>query len=519
VLRQTYTSSLRGGGPDASYNLGAGYSHNDNYLPGGEQSAQSSPTVYGGMRFARGNLSIDLSGRSYIQNVPAVVNPKLVETGFVFFAKPFHEDQQVKNQGLGARLGISATAWWQHTVVAGLDHYSLDFEYTRPRLTTPDDTLLAVFNQSRTKMSIGYNTSVQGTLSGGLRGSLTAGVDHYSVPINQFFTFGALNTTGSIRPVPGQPVSASRTITNNTGYFAQAQLNVRDALFLTGGLRAEENSGFGDSLGTPISPRIGASYVQPLAGVTLKLRTSWGRAIRAPAPGYKLASASTTQIQLANPTLGPERQHGWDAGIDAVFGARGSISATYYDQTADDLIEFVSLPAQQPTIQAQNVGRVANTGLELEGTLGLGPLTMKAHYGYSRARIEQLAPNYGGDLLVGDQTLATPKHTAGASVTMGLTSRTTISAGLTYVGSWNQYDYVAEFRCFAGTEPCRPEFRDYIVKYPGFVRANTTIAHDITPLLSGFISVDNLTNNTAYELDNLSPVIGRITTAGIRFRH
>lgn len=519
VLRQTYTASLRGGGPDASYNLGAGYSHNDNYLPGGEQSAQSSPTVYGGMRFARRNLSIDLSGRSYIQNVPAVVNPELVGTGFVFFAKPFHEDQQVKNQGLGARLAISAAPWWQHTVVAGLDHYSLDFEYTRPRLTTPDDTLLAVFNQSRTKMSIGYNTAVQGTLSGDLRASLTAGVDHYSVPINQFFTLGALNTTGTIRPAPGQPVSASRTVTNNTGYFVQAQLGLRDALFLTGGVRAEENSGFGDSLGTPISPRIGGSYVQRLAGATLKLRTSWGRAIRPPAPGYKLASAGATQIQLANPTLGPERQHGWDAGVDAAFGSRASLSLTYYDQTADDLIDFVSLPGSQPTIQAQNVGRVANTGLELEGTLGVGPLTAKAHYGYTRARIEQLAPNYGGDLLIGDQTLATPKHTAGASVTMAPTNRMTVSAGFTYVGSWNQYDYVAEFRCFAGTEPCRPAFRDYIVKYPGFVRVNASVTHEITPLLSGFISFDNLTNNTAFELDNLSPVIGRITTAGIRFHH
>jgi outer membrane receptor protein involved in Fe transport len=519
VLRQTYAASLRGGGPDANYNLGAGYSHSDNYLPGGENSVQSNPSVYGGMRFARGVLSIDVSGRSYLQNVPAVLNPELAGTGFVFFSKPFHEDQQTKNQGLGARLDVAATSWWQHTIVAGLDHYSLEFEYTQPRLTTPDDTLLAVFNQSRTKMSLGYNTSVQGILGRGLYGSLTAGVDHYSVPINQFFTFGALNTTGSIQTVPDQPVSASRTITNNTGYFAQAQLSIRDALYLTGGLRAEENSGFGDSLGTPVSPRIGASYVQQLAGVTLKLRSSWGRAIRPPAPGYKLASVGTTQIQLANPTLGPERQQGWDAGADAVFGARGSLSVTYYDQTADDLIEFVSLPTPQPAIQAQNVGRVANTGLEVEGTLALGPMTMKASYGYSRARIEQLAPNYTGDLLVGDQTLATPKHSAGALVTVTPLAGTSISAGLTYVGSWNQYDYVAEFRCFGGTGPCQPTFRDYIVEYPSFVRVNATIAQQITPMLSGFISLDNLTNNTSFELDNLSPVVGRITTAGIRFHH
>jgi outer membrane receptor protein involved in Fe transport len=146
-------------------------------------------------------------------------------------------------------------------------------------------------------------------------------------------------------------------------------------------------------------------------------------------------------------------------------------------------------------------------------------MTMKASYGYSRARIEQLAPNYTGDLLVGDQTLATPKHAAGALVTVTPLAGTSISAGLTYVGSWNQYDYVAEFRCFGGTGPCQPTFRDYIVEYPSFVRVNATIARQITPMLSGFISLDNLTNDTSFELDNLSPVVGRIATAGIRFHH
>ncbi len=519
VLRQAYAASLQGGGPDGSYQLGAGYSRSENYLPGGEQSAQSVPSVYGGMRVARGVVSVDISGRSYIQNVPAVVNPELVSSGVPFFSKPFHQAQQVKNQGMGARLGIGATAWWQHALVAGVDYYSLEYEYTQPRLTTPDDTLLAVFNQSRTKLSIGYHTSVQGAIGSDVSAALTGGVDHYSLPISQFFTFGALSTTGSIQTAPGQPVTASRTMTHNTGYFAQAQVGIRDALFLTGGLRAEENSDFGDSLGTPLSPRMGASYVRSLGGATLKLRTSWGRAIRAPAPGFKLASVGATQIQLANPTLGPERQQGWDAGIDVVFASRGRLSITYYDQTADDLIELVSLPAPEPTIQAQNVGRVANTGFELEGSLTAGPMSMKAHYGYSRARIEQLAPNYTGDLLIGDQTLGTPRHTAGASVTVAPSEGTTMSAGVTYVGSWNQYDYVAQFECFGGTGPCQPTSRDYIVEYPGFVRIKATVSHRITSLLTGVVSVDNLTNSTAYELDNLSPVSGRISTVGVHLRY
>ena len=67
------------------------------------------------------------------------------------------------------------------------------------------------------------------------------------------------------------------------------------------------------------------------------------------------------------------------------------------------------------TTQFQNVGRVKNTGVEVEGALRVGALQFKGQYGYARSRIAQLAPNYTGDLRVGDQSRSTPTHTAGAS--------------------------------------------------------------------------------------------------------
>ncbi len=354
-----------------------------------------------------------------------------------------------------------------------------------------------------------------------MTGSLTAGFDHYSYRLSSYFTSGAVNTTGAIVTDPNRPVSAYQTITTNTGYFVQGQLSFRDALFLTGGLRAERNSDFGDSLGTPVSPQGGVSYVHALGNVSVKVRGSWGRAIRPPVPGSKAGSISPVSITLANPGLAPERQQGWDAGMDAVFGARGSLSVTYYHQTAENLIQLVLVQSDSvSTYQNQNVGRVKNAGVEVEGAVSAGLLKLKAQYGYVRSRIEDLGPNYTGSSRVGDRPFNTPTHTAGASLTVAPVKGPTVAGGLTYVGSYNQTDLIALFSCFGRTGPCRSGgSRSYIVAFPSFVKVNATISQRLTSLVSGFVSVDNLTNDMAHEPAEIAPVTGRTTTIGFQFHY
>jgi outer membrane receptor protein involved in Fe transport len=512
VLKQQYRASIRGGDSDVSYSLGGGYVYTADYLPAGEISRQSNPTVYGGLRFARGIVSVDFSGRYYVQNNPIVINPIFLGVGFEFYSKPMFQPQQYQNQTAGARLGLALKPWWHHTFTVGIDRVTQDVAQERARLTNPDDTLLQVFNQNWTKASVAYNTSIEGALGANVSGSVTAGFDHYSLPATRFSAFGA-SSRGSFTNA-----SVSRTITYNTGYYGQVQLNLRDRLFLTGGVRAEENNNFGDSLGTPLSPRAGISYVHPVGKSTLKLRASWGRAIRAPAPGQKLGFVSSSSVTLESPDLGPERQHGWDAGLEAAFGERASLSFTYYNQAADNLIQFVLLQSTPVrTQQAQNVGRVKNRGVEAEVTLAAGPVQLKGQYGYARARVDQLAPNYSGDLRIGDQTLDAPRHSAGASLSATPYHGTTVTGGMTYVGSWRDYDYIAMFKCFGGTGPCQTSDRDYIITYPSFVKLRASVFQQLTRFMSGFVSIDNITNNEAYEADNFGPVFGRTSTIGIQF--
>jgi outer membrane receptor protein involved in Fe transport len=525
ALRQQYTGSVQGGGPTMSYNVGGGYSKVGDWLP---QVGQSLPSAYGGMHVNQGPLAVDLSARYYAQHQETEFDPRVAGTGLSFFSVPLYDPEDNQEQTYGARLAYAPSSWWRHNLTVGLDRLLIDIPQSRARLTTPDDTLLSVYNQTSSKTSIAYNTSVVVPLDRSVSATVTAGLDHYLFRRNQYSVSGSLNTTGNIRTIPDVSFqSVAREITTNTGYFAQAQFNIRDVIFLTGGIRAEQNSNFGEALGTPISPRAGLSFVRQVGQATLKVRGSYGEAIRPPTSGQRDALVSPSSVVLANPTLAPERQRGWDTGVDVVFGSRGSLGVTYYNQIARDAIQFVSVGAgQQPPVgQYQNVGRVKNTGVEFEGTLSVGPAELRAQYAITRSRPEDLGPTFSGDLRVGEQVIGFPEHTGGASMTVSPLVGTSISAGLTYVGSWTNYDYIAEFSCFGGTKACPSAFlesgstRAFLTTYPGFVKLNLSINQQIRRGVTGFVSVSNLTNNDAFELSNLVVVMGRVTMVGLHVRY
>ncbi len=100
-------------------------------------------------------------------------------------------------------------------------------------------------------------------------------------------------------------------------------------------------------------------------------------------------------------------------------------------------------------------------------------------------------------------------------------SGTTLSAGATYVGQWVGLDTPVLYRCFAGTGPCLsgPGLRPYRTMLPSLFKMNATISQQLTPGLTGFVSVDNLTNNTKHEFSFLSAAMGRTTTVGLQFHH
>ncbi len=424
--------------------------------------------------------------------------------------------QQGKEETYGARLTYTPTAWWSHAVTIGIDRFDNGYHNTQPRLTTSSDTLVSVDQFTQSKASVAYHTSLLFHPWRDISANVIAGVDHYTFDYSGFFNFAAPTATNSISGATGY-----QSVITNTGYFTQARLSMWDVLFLTGGLRAEQNSTVGSELGPPVSPRAGLSLVRPIGAGTVKFRGSYGEATRPPAPFLRDGSVSPFAVTLANPFLAPERQKGWDAGVDLVFGAKGSLSATYYHQTAEDLIQFVLVDATSKpvTYQNQNVGRAKNTGVELEGTLFSEVAQLRAQYAYTRSRVDALGPNYTGNLQVGDQVLLVPKQTAGAALTVAPLRGTNLTAGVTYVGKWTNYDFLGLYACFGGTGPCQQSLRGYQIQYPGFAKVNVQISQRITSIVSAFLSVDNLTNNDAYEYANSMTALGRTTMLGVRAQY
>lgn len=149
----------------------------------------------------------------------------------------------------------------------------------------------------------------------------------------------------------------------------------------------------------------------------------------------------------------------------------------------------------------------------------LGSFHFGGQYGYTRARVERLATGYSGDQRVGAQVIGLPQHTAGATLSLSIASGTTLSTGLSYMGTRQYYDWVAFYRCLGATGPCRNDdfaLRDYLTQYQAILRMNAVLSHRINRITSAFVRVENLTNNESSDLANDADVIGRVTTVGLR---
>jgi vitamin B12 transporter len=134
----------------------------------------------------------------------------------------------------------------------------------------------------------------------------------------------------------------NKLISSHAG-FAQAQVNVWDRLFLTGGVRQDMYNVFGDAT----TYRVTGGYLVKETGT--KFRASY-------ATGFKAPTLNDLFFQgFGNPNLKPEKSRSMDAAIDQnLLDGRVQLTAGYFWNRFRDLIQFASIPS--PLCPASSFG-------------------------------------------------------------------------------------------------------------------------------------------------------------------
>jgi TonB-dependent starch-binding outer membrane protein SusC len=172
----------------------------------------------------------------------------------------------------------------------------------------------------------------------------------------------------------------------SAGGFIDQQMSYRNRLFLTAGLRLDDNSAFGKNFNTKPLPKLSASWVtrdQQTQGWlnTLRLRAAYGQSTQQPGSIDALrfysqaavrkdavSGSGVTIANLGNADLKPELSQEIETGFDAgLFSNRVTLEATFfYKQTRDALIQREIVPSLGTTsTQFFNLGKVSNKGIEL----------------------------------------------------------------------------------------------------------------------------------------------------------
>jgi TonB-linked SusC/RagA family outer membrane protein len=172
------------------------------------------------------------------------------------------------------------------------------------------------------------------------------------------------------------------------GTYVEQEVSLNDRLFVTGALRFDDNSAFGENFDATVYPKASASWLISDESFfktdflsTLRLRAAFGvsgqqpgttDALRfySPVAGKRAGIAETgiTFGSLGNADLKPERSRELELGLDAsLFQDRVGFEFTYYTKrTRDALVQRNVAPSVGASdVQFFNLGEVSNSGFEM----------------------------------------------------------------------------------------------------------------------------------------------------------
>ncbi|MDE2751302.1 MAG: SusC/RagA family TonB-linked outer membrane protein [Gemmatimonadota bacterium] len=214
---------------------------------------------------------------------------------------------------------------------------------------------------------------------------------------NEDLLEGTLNSA-AVFPPGGQSIDAGATKnsgeitveTKTVGSYLEQQLGWNDRVYVTGAIRVDQNSAFGEGFEAAWYPKASVSFIaldNPDAGWinSLRLRGAFGQSGLQPDANAALrfllpvtssilvgdqttSRPSVTIGGLGNIELRPERSTEYEGGFDAtVLDNRVDIQFTYYNKSTTDALVNRELPGSLGATQTrvENLGEVMNQGVEV----------------------------------------------------------------------------------------------------------------------------------------------------------
>jgi hypothetical protein len=243
-------------------------------------------------------------------------------------------------------------------------------------------------NESLTAITLEGTTSWERAFSPGLTSTFVAGGQTFreerwgkSVGTRNFSS-PALRTLLGGSDVANIGESFEQVIT--AGVFAQEQIGLSDRLFLTGGVRLDGSSAFGEGLGFEVYPKVGVSWLVSehdfwnVPGVDqLRVRGALGTsglqpaafdALRTWRPATLLDNRSVVlPLNPGNPDLKPERSRETEFAAEVGFaGGRVGLEVVYFRQETKDALLPAPVAPSRGFLQSQlmNLGRLTSEGFE-----------------------------------------------------------------------------------------------------------------------------------------------------------
>ncbi len=309
------------------------------------------------------------------------------------FGRTFYQDTQ-RFTGSGT-VTWDPMDWLSFRATGGLDYYNRqDVSFFARDIGVPGTSNLGRKDtdfRNSWQYTLDGSTTASFDLTDGITSRSTVGVQYFE---NQFAGTNAwgidiVNGASSIG-VAAETFSGEVHIFEKTaGLFVDQQFGINDRLFLTGAIRADDNSAFGQDFDLIYYPKAGLSWIASEESFfpqisfldQLRIRAAWGRSGLQPGSDDAIRTLSANAIttpddqtgsgvsigNIGNSLLEPEKSSEIEAGLDAeFFSGRAALELTYYDKRTDGALITVPLA---PSLGASatrwvNIGEVQNAGWE-----------------------------------------------------------------------------------------------------------------------------------------------------------